>query len=946
MKLSCFLVSLFLFLGFSSSSDVDYFSSTEQNHSLVHIGFILDLDSDFGSMVDLCINMAISDFYSDHPNYKTRLKLHTKDAKTLVDINFAVQELLKHEKVHGVLGPQGSIQDTFVAQLGERIHVPFVSFTARTSALTYAESRYSVRTTPDDSVQARALAELCLGFGWSQVVVLYEDTEYGNRFLSHLNKALQQVEVGIAYMTAIPPTVKDNHLRRELSKLMTKQTRVFVVHMNPSLGHRLFAVAEKFGMMSEGYAWIITGSLSNFMNTMDSATRNSMEGVVGIRPYVEDSKNLVSFRERWKRNMILSNYTGPIMELNVYGLWAYDTINALAIAVEKIGVVNSSSLYENGTKGMLDGADLSVSSYGPRLLSELSATKFRGLSGDFQLVDGKLKASPYEIFNVVGNGEKTVGFWSPDRGIVRELSSTGETSYSTSAKELKQIIWPGDSVTTPAGWAIPSIGHKLRVGVPWKSGFKEFVDVSVDPTTNLTNASGFAVDIFLASLHMLPFHINYEFHSYNDTKNINWSYDDMLARIPKDFDMVVGDTTIWAPRAEIVDFSQPCSESGVVLVVRNRKPFDMWIFIKPLRWDLWLAIVAACVLMGVVLRILENQTTNSSEGVVRPIEKKRGMAYLSPVTVLAFPERNMASNNWSFFVLIFWVFMAFILMQSYTANLSAILTVDQLKFAFSDNYYVGCQDGSFMVKFLTDQLHVNESRLKKYASAEAYHDAMSKGSSNGGIDVIFDEVPYMKLFLNKYDSQYKMVGPTYRTGGFGFAFPKDSVLTAHFSKAILEITQGTNMTAIEQKNFGPGYSSQDPLASMISQQTSSLTVFEFAGLFIIVGSVTLFALFCSATPIGRKLTENIVHVYHVIKKWLRFRNSKVTATEGIINVIAGGDMSSQGEVDEDESLHDNGAAASVGGERGQQDVEDAGGHGTEREIQPTGRIDDNEERNS
>lgn len=107
-------------------------------------------------------------------------------------------------------------------------------------------------------------------------------------------------------------------------------------------------------------------------------------------------------------------------------------------------------------------------------------------------------------------------------------------------------------------------------------------------------------------------------------------------------------------------------------------------------------------------------------------------------------------------------------MQSYTANLSAILTVDQLKFAFSDNYYVGFQDGSFMKEFLTDKLHISPSRLRSYASAEEYHSAMRLGSKNGGIDAIFDEIPYMKIFLNKYDSQYKMVGPTYRTGGFGF----------------------------------------------------------------------------------------------------------------------------------------------------------------------------------
>ncbi|KZV37643.1 Glutamate receptor 2.8 [Dorcoceras hygrometricum] len=720
--------------------------------------------------------MAITDFYSDHPNYRTRLKLHTKDAKTLVDVYFA--EFLSHDKVRGVLGPQGSMQNTSHAELGERIHVPLESFTTRTSALTYAKSSYTIRIMPDDSVQVRALAELCHGFGWPQVVVLHEDNEYGNQFLSHLNKELQQVEIGIAYMIAIPHLFEEDHLWKELGKLQTKQTRVFVVHMNPSLGYRLFAVANKLGMMSDGYAWIITDALSTYVNSMDLATRDSMEGVVGIRPYVRDSLKLQSFRERWNRNVLLKNSSGPIMKLNFYGLWAYDTIKALSMAAEKIGPISFDSLYENGTKDIIDIANLSISSYGPRLVSELSDIKFNGLSGDFQFVDGKLKASSYEIFNMLGSGEKTVGFWKTDRGIISEFSSTSETN-STSTKKLKQIIWPGDSVTQPKGWAIPAIGN-LRVGVPWKSGFTEFANFSVDPITNHTKASGFSVDIFLASLQMLPFPVNYDFRPYYERQNNNWTYDDMLDRIFEEFDMVVGDVTIWAPRAVHAEFSQPYSESGAVLVVKNKKPLDMWIFIKPLRWDLWLAIIVACILMGVVLRTLEDQATSSNE-------------------------------------------------NSYTANLSAILTVDQLKFAFSDNYYVGCQDGSFMIKFLTEQLHISGSRLRKYTSPEDYHDAMSRGSSNGGIDAIFDEVPYMKLFLKKYDSEYKMVGPTYRTGGFGFAFPKGSVLSPYFSEAILKVTQGPTMIAIEQKNFGPGYSSQDPLASTISQQTSSLTVFEFAG---------------------------------------------------------------------------------------------------------------------
>ncbi|KAG8372431.1 hypothetical protein BUALT_Bualt12G0065400 [Buddleja alternifolia] len=221
---------------------------------------------------------------------------------------------------------------------------------------------------------AKALATICKRFEWPEVAV--EDADSGNQFLSRMNKAFQEVDIGLAYMIAIPKSAEGNHLPKELKKFTTKQTRVFLVHMNPYLGYRLFTLAKGVGLMCEGYAWIFsTDSLSSFISSMDFDTRVSMEGVLGISPYICRSKDLESFQERWKRNMITKNTSYSVLELNVYGLWAYDT------------------------------------------------------SGDFQLVDGKLKPSTFEILNVIGTGEKTIGFWTPDRGIIREWSSIGETNY-------------------------------------------------------------------------------------------------------------------------------------------------------------------------------------------------------------------------------------------------------------------------------------------------------------------------------------------------------------------------------------------------------------------------------------------------------------------------------------------------------------------------------------
>lgn len=445
-------------------------------------------------------------------------------------------ELLNDEEVQGIIRPQASVEQTFFAELGQKVHVPIISFNARSSTLSDLENSYFVRTTPNDYVQAKALAAICAGFEWTEIAVFYEDTDFGNQFLSDLNRAFQEVEIGLAYMVPIPSSAENGHILKQLDNVAKKQTRVFLVHMNPPLGFRFFALAKMAGAMSEEYAWIIGGSLSVFMNSMDSVTRDSMEGVVGVRPYVSNSVALESFKERWRRNMTVSNTRGPVMDVNTYGLWAYDAVTALAIAVEKIVSVNSTAFNMNTTSDGTGKTELRISSVGSRLRDELLSTKVRGLSGDFQLSDGKLKPTAFEIFNVIGTGEKTVGFWTQERGITRDLASTGKTTYSTSAKELKTITWPGDSVTRPKGWAIPTTGN-LRVGIPWKFGYTEFVHAITNPATKHTNATGFSIDIFLATLDVLPFPIKYELIVYNDTKNINWTYDDMLHKIPEVTDL-------------------------------------------------------------------------------------------------------------------------------------------------------------------------------------------------------------------------------------------------------------------------------------------------------------------------------------------------------------------------------------------------------------------------
>ncbi|KAL2322148.1 hypothetical protein Fmac_026527 [Flemingia macrophylla] len=752
----------------------------------IPIGVVLDLNSSIGSVTNSCIWMAYLDFYQRHPHYKTRLTLQTRDSEQNVVTAASVAQELLNEKVLAILGPQTSEQAWFVIELGSKAKVPVISFSATSPSLSSIHKPYFIRTARDDSSQVEAIAAIVEVFGWREIVLIYEDTEYGNGLIPYLNDAFVKLGTGVPYKSAIGPRFGVEDILKELEKLKCMATKVFLVHMSSEVGCKLFLAAKRAGMMTKGHAWIVTEGLSAEVDPMVLKCMDSMQGVLGVRPRPHHSKRLENFIERWKVISGKGNDGSNVVSVSIFGLWAYDTVWALAKAVEKVWKENSLSQNQNITS--------------TTLLNTILDTKFRGLSGSFHLVKGHLEPSTLEVFNLVDQGEKSIGNWMPERGL----------------SKLKQPKWPGNTTEPPA---------KLRIGIPPTDSANEFKKVL-----------NFSLDVFLESLQVLPFSLHYELIP-GETSG---TYDDLLMQIKdKRYDAMVGDVTIVANRSNYVDFTMPFSESGVAMLVlaKHDERQNIWIFLKPFSWDLWMTTGAAFIFIG---------------------------------------ERVV--NNWSRFVLIIWFFVVLIITQSYTASLASILTVQKLQPVFMDadeikrnDYLVGYHQGSFVRGLLIEKLGFNESKLKGYDSPEAYQKALSLGSNNGGVAAIFDEIVFINLFLMKYGSKkYQMVGPTYKTDGFGFAFPRNSLLVPYFSRAITNVTENkTTFDGIKKKYFLSDVISEDASTSMASG-SPNLTLKSFGGLYII----TLFTSFLALT----------VHMFKILRsKWIT-RDFRRSLSEMIIEV--------------------------------------------------------------
>ncbi|KAK3018304.1 hypothetical protein RJ639_002922, partial [Escallonia herrerae] len=186
--------------------------------------------------------------------------------------------LLKDERVDAIIGPQKSEQANFVMDLGERAHVPIISFSATSPSLLPQPPYYFSKTAQSDDTQVGAIAAIIKSFHWKDIVMIFEDTVYGKGIVPYLANALQDIDARIAYRSVFPLSASDDFILKELYKMMTMQTRVFVVQMSHSLAARLFLNAKKIGMMNKGYAWIMTSGLMDIYTSMEPNVKEAMQG--------------------------------------------------------------------------------------------------------------------------------------------------------------------------------------------------------------------------------------------------------------------------------------------------------------------------------------------------------------------------------------------------------------------------------------------------------------------------------------------------------------------------------------------------------------------------------------------------------------------------------------------------------------------------------------------
>ncbi|XP_002963727.2 glutamate receptor 3.3 [Selaginella moellendorffii] len=818
----------------------------------VKIGTLLALNSTAGHTGMVAIQMAVDDINIRNSSFLngTKLEIITANSNCSAFQGAASAMRLFEQNVVAIAGPQASVVAHFVAHMAAATQVPLVSASATDPTLSEYQFPFFLRLARSDRMQMEAVAGIISVYGWREVVAIYSDDDFGTNGVDTLGDALVGFGASIVFKAALDPAIDRTGISKILAGLAQMGTRIFVVHLQPAMGLTLFSEAYLLRMLDKGYVWIATEAIISTLDTiyLESNYVQATQGVIGTRSYVPKSPQLEAFATRWKKiaeedgsGLIYSQY-------NAYDLYAYDSIWMIAYAVRKF-LLNRGNFsfvsptgFQANSGGGSDLAKLKILLEGQALLQDFLETSFEGVSGLVQLDKrGDPSDSAFQIVNMVGKGLRTVGYWTNATGCSTVEPGTNG-SIKSDEQKLEDVIWPGGAVRVPRGWMVPKNGRPLVIGVPNKQGYKEFVDTALGPD-NATVFHGFCIDVFQAALSYLPYTVPYSFQLYGNGTSTP-SYDELVQKVVnKEYDAVVGDITITTKRAKIVDFTQPYTTSGLVVVVPLKKGATnhAWAFMRPFTPAMWFTTGAFFLFTGVVMWLLEHKKNRDFRG--RPKKQVVTTLWFS-FSTLFFAQREDVKSTLGRAVLIIWLFVVLIINSSYTASLTSILTVQQLMPTIQNiaglvasNVPIGYQAGSFVEEYLL-QLNVPRDRLVPLDSLSAYTAALQKGPKSGGVGAIVDELPYVQLFLSS-ECDFTIAGQQFTKSGWGFAFQKGSQLAIDMSTAILTLAENGELQRIHDTWLN-GY---DCGSQKVQIDSNELGLGTFWGLFLITGTASIICLF-------------------------------------------------------------------------------------------------------
>ncbi|XP_078696651.1 glutamate receptor ionotropic, kainate 5-like [Branchiostoma floridae x Branchiostoma belcheri] len=369
--------------------------------------------------------------------------------------------------------------------------------------------------------------------------------------------------------------------------------------------------------------------------------------------------------------------------------------------------------------------------------------------------------------------------------------------------------------------------------------------------------SGFCVDL----LNDLSSVVDFRYELYESPDNIagnklpdgNWT--GVIGQlVNKKADLAVSALTITSLREKVVDFTKPFMEYGNVLVMRRPSQEDRHIlaFTHPFHWQVWLCIVTCMFTVGILLFLTSRLRLKMNAG-DRHANNDRAFNLRNSLWFVYWsmmrkggepPPRSLSTRIMAGF---WWLFVL-IVVSTYTANLTAFLTVKRLKhpvtslddLASQTKVKYGIVNHGSLYDFFKAQESTSSIYERLWYGMKAnpqdsfvsnLHEGMDR-ARQGGYAFITDGTYFVYEAMKDPECRLSMVGAPFVYGGYGIATRNHSHWTEKLTVGILQLRELGRINTLRDRWWPKSECSLD--GSDPRPNASGLTLADLKGVFYLL----------------------------------------------------------------------------------------------------------------
>ena len=241
----------------------------------------------------------------------------------------------------GIVGAASSRVSVPVASLGRLFRMPQVSY-ASSSAVLKDRTRYEYfqRTISPDDLQASAMVDILLEFGWNYVSIIFSQDSYGAPGVDEFLTESTMKGICTDLQRGIPPSFTSAEYDKVVEELGQSRARVVIIFANQETVEQLFIRIYTNESLRSNFTWIASDAWARSIDLVHMFNETAA-GLFGVAPLTE---HVEEFEDYFSKLTIESNVRNDWFP-EFYAAYAICTLD---LSCNRTRNVTSFSHYQQG----------------------------------------------------------------------------------------------------------------------------------------------------------------------------------------------------------------------------------------------------------------------------------------------------------------------------------------------------------------------------------------------------------------------------------------------------------------------------------------------------------------------------------------------------------------------------------------------------------------------